>query len=150
MSHHRQHRPRRRSNDVPRAGIDRFRSLVDVFALVERMLPRPLRPQVLVILLDDQMRGINAAVVDEVEDDEAVVPIAELMATTLGPGGRLVLVSVRPDGGLDARDPLRLAAAEHVSAEQGVAVHDWIVWGPQGPGLPRVMAGLPDPWESAA
>lgn len=146
MTHHRPHRPRRRPNDVPRPGVDPFRSLADVFALVERMLPRPLRPQVLVVLLDEAMRGINAAVVDEVESDEAVVPVAELMATTLGPGGRLVLVSVRPGGGLDARDPLRLAAAEHVCAEQGVVVHDWIVWGPHGPGLPRVMAGLPDPW----
>jgi len=135
---------------VPRAGLDRFRSLADVFALVELMLPRPLRSQVHVILLDDQMRGVNAAVVDEVEDDEALVSIAELMALAVGSGGRLILVSVRAAGGIDARDPLRLAATEQVCAEQGVTVHDWIVWGPHGPGLPRVMAGLPDPWESAA
>jgi hypothetical protein len=150
----RRHRARRGptadTDPIPRAGIDPFRSLGDVLALIEPMLPHVLRPQVIVVFLDDQRRGINAAVIDDIEHDDVVIEVATLMALSLGTGGGLVLASVRPDHGVVADDEHRLRLMQRLVADEGVALHDWIVWGPSGPSLPRAVAGLPDPWADAA
>lgn len=83
----------------PRAGVDPISSPEAALAVITTAMQRPLRHETVVLALDAERRGITVVVVDGTADPDAVVVVAECIATAAAgatPAEALVLATVRP------------------------------------------------------
>lgn len=137
---------------VPRAGLDPIADEASALAVVRLAAARPMRHETIVVLLDEDRRGVGLVVVSGTVDPDAVVAVAECLLDPIAHDGRVaaaVIASCRPDD--DADDEPVLADADRwlelddVARRHGVALLDWFVEG-RGLSRPRELVNAPPRW----
>ena len=116
---------------VPRAGVDPIDSASSAMSVLSLAVHRPLTPETIVLLLDDERRGVSIVVVDGTDDPNAVVLVVECLAEAVAeatPATSLVVASVRPGDGVLDDDPDRWLEASDVAAQRGVELVEWFVF----------------------
>jgi hypothetical protein len=137
------------SGRLPRARLDPIYSAAEAMAIFAAQMTKPLRPETLVMYLDDAGRGSTLVTVTGTDDPFQIVEIAETMALSGNSHPNvcgLVLASVRPGGRvLPGDDELWLEAAD-VVADIGLVLVDWLIIGRDGTVSPRELLGMPSRW----
>jgi len=130
-------------------GPIRIRSADDAVDLLTRAARQPLEPEVLTLFLDRHHMGSLITGVTGTTDPDMVVAVVELMcrAAALGEQAhRLVLASVRPEGGILPGDVDRWLEASAICHEAGIELVEWFVIAPGGISCPRDLLGEPERW----
>lgn len=152
----------------PRAGIDPIGDAADALAALSLALHWPLRAETIVMLLDDERRGITLVVVSGTRRPDDVVEVIERLADPAAHGGRvaaIVAASIRPGAGRndletdrvddDHSDTYRIDAdvdrwleMSDLAAQSGVELVEWFVVGPDRADVscPRDRLGEPPRW----
>ena len=114
----------------PRAGIDPVDSADAALAVIRLAVTRPMRSEVVVLVLDGDRRGRTVVVVDGTDEPDAVVEIVERLAGSLVDAegaAALVVASVRPGGGPLDGDADRWLEASEAAEQAGVELLEWFV-----------------------
>jgi hypothetical protein len=137
----------------PRAGIDPIDSAADALAVIRLAITRPLRSEVIVLVLDGDRRGRTIVIVDDTDDPDAVVEVVERLAESLAGAvgaGALVVATVRPAGGPLDGDDARWLQATELAERVGVELLEWFVisddLGPPTAWCPRDLLAEPSRW----
>lgn len=124
------------SHRLPRAGLDPITSHDDALVTIAMAVHRPLRPETIVVLLDDTRRGIALVVVTDTTRPDDVLEAVECLtrpSTHAGRAGAIVVGSVRPgalpdDADAD-RDVDRWLELSEIAEGHGVELLEWFVIG---------------------
>lgn len=138
----------------PRAGIDPVDSASAALAVLRLAVTRPLRSEVIVLVLDGERRGRTIVVVDGTEEPDAVIEVVERLADSLVSAqgdAALVVASVRPGGGPLDGDEDRWIEATELAEQAGVELLEWFVisddTGPPTAWCPRDLLAEPPRWQ---
>ncbi len=135
----------RRNDPMP------VRNHADAVRLISAAVHEPLEHQTLGVLLDRHGRGRENAIIDVsgTVEPEAMLRVTNFMSM-LGershPFTRLVVATVRPNGGLLAEDVDRWLEASQIAEGYGVRLIEWYVVHPDGISRPRELLGEPPRW----
>ena len=137
----------------PRAGIDPVDSADAALAVIRLAVTRPMRSEVVVLVLDGDRRGRTIVIVDGTVEPDAVVEIVERLADSLVDAegaAALVVASVRPGGGPLDGDADRWLEASEAAEQAGVELLEWFVisddLGPPTAWCPRDLLAEPPRW----
>ncbi len=141
---------------LPRAGIDRISSPALALTMLSIAIQRPLRAETVVVLLDDQRRGVAIAVVTDTHRPDDVLEVVECLTNSAAHGGRvgaIIVASVRPAEGdregrgdeLVAGDVDRWLELSDLAEQAGVELLEWFVIG-NAITCPRDRLGEPPRW----
>jgi hypothetical protein len=124
------------SHRLPRAGLDPITSHDDALVTIAMAVHRPLRPETIVVLLDDTRRGIALVVVTDTTRPDDVLEAVECLtrpSTHAGRAGAIVVGSVRPgappDGADADRDVDRWLELSEIAEGHGIELLEWFVIG---------------------
>jgi hypothetical protein len=130
------------SHRLPRAGIDPIDSHDAALATVAMAAHRPLRPETIVVLLDDARRGIALVVVTDTHRADDVLEVVECLTRPTARSGRvgaIVVGTVRPGAdaspGADGDDRLpdpdidRWLELTDIAERHAVQLLEWVVIG---------------------
>ncbi len=116
--------------------------------LFDSVLAVPRRPETIVVLLDHDRRGRSIINVDQTDDPDAVLEVAEL-SIALADGspaiGGALIATVRPAGRDDLDDVERWLDLDERFALAGIELVEWYVYG-RTVSRPRVLFGEPERW----
>jgi hypothetical protein len=136
---------------LPRAGVDRISSPDTALIMLSVTIHRPIRPETIVILLDDQRRGVAVAVVTDTRRPDDVIEVVECLGRPAAHGGRvgaIIVASVRPepldddDAGGDVDRWLEIS---DLADQAGIELLEWFVIGDDVT-CPRDRLGEPPRW----
>jgi hypothetical protein len=133
----------------------RLQTRADLLALVRPLLAGPAADEIIVVLLPRWGGRRVIVTVTGTVDPASVVVVADTLAASAARAARfraLVLVAVRPCGGVEPADGGRWVEAAAVVAEHGLTLLDWVVIGASGVAAAvsvREAAGWPPAWEAA-
>lgn len=137
----------------PRAGLDPVDSADAALSVIRLAVSRPLRQEVVVLVLDADRRGHSIVIVDGTDEPDAVVEIVEHLAESLVDGGgdvALVVATIRPGGGPLEDDDTRWLEASELAERAGVELIEWFVisddLGPPTAWCPRDLLAEPPRW----
>lgn len=137
----------------PRAGIDPVDSADAALAVIRLAVTRPMRSEVVVLVLDGDRRGRTVVIVDGTDEPDAVVEIVERLAGSLVDAqgaAAIVVASVRPGGGPLDGDSDRWLEASEAAEQAGVELLEWFVisddLGPPTAWCPRDLLAEPPRW----
>ena len=133
---------------LPQAGVDPIDSELVAFSMLAHVVWRPMRHEIIALLLDHEHRGISVLVVADTEPPDALFDVIDVLVDP-GRGGDLlgavVLATVRPDDTLDPRDVDRWLEASAVLGDHGIELLEWFVIGREV-SCPRDLLGEPPRW----
>lgn len=138
---------------VPRAGVDPIDSEASALATITLALHRPLRPETIVVLLDDARRGVAIVAVDGTREPDDVVGVVECLVERSVHRGRvaaMTVATVRPcraadDTPLLDGDVERWLEMSDIAETAGIEVLEWFVIG-RSVECPRDLLGEPPRW----
>lgn len=137
----------------PRAGIDPVDSADAALTVIRLAVTRPMRSEVVVLVLDGDRRGRTVVIVDGTDEPDAVVEIVERLAGSLVDAqgaAAIVVASVRPGGGPLDGDGDRWLEASEAAEQAGVELLEWFVisddLGPPTAWCPRDLLAEPPRW----
>ena len=142
---------------LPQAGVDPIDSPEVALAMIGFMMGDPMRSETLVLLLDEQHRGIQVTVVNGTVPFDAVFDVVELIEETAFTADfdfdAVVIATVRPPErgvpDLDDRDVDRWLEANALLDDAGIDLLEWFVIG-HGVACPRDLLGEPARWRRSA
>jgi DNA repair protein RadC len=133
---------------VPRARIDPIDRPSIARRVIRAAMAIPMRPETLVLVLDDADRGLGIITVDGTRDPSSVVTVLECVAQPELFGGEaasLIVASIRPRGGIDPADGDRWFEMCDLAEQAGLELVEWFVIG-QTERCPRDLTGAPPRW----
>jgi hypothetical protein len=133
---------------VPKAGVDPIDRAELGLATVLMAATRPMRPEVVAVVLDHSRRGIGVVVVSGATDPDAAVDVVELLthpAAHRVDVGAVILGTVRPGGAMLPDDVDRWLDASDIAESHGVELVEWFVIGDRIE-CPRDLFGEPPRW----
>lgn len=135
---------------IPRAGVDPITSDSTARSFVELLCPAPLVDEVLVVMLDDQRRGLSVLQVAGTTTPDAVLVVADAVSR-MGPPecAAVVLVSSRPSYPVEAGDVDRWIEASDILDDAGIELVEWYVVSEHGVECPRDLFGEPPRWSES-
>lgn len=141
---------------VPRARIDPIDDARRARTLIDAVVAVPLRPETIVVVLDDAHCGLGIVTVDGAGDPERTVAVVEVLAVPGlfdGEADALLVATVcpsRPDAAcLQADDADRWFEMCDLAEAAGLELVEWFVYGPDGVSCPRDRTGSPPRWPAA-
>ena len=143
-----------RPSRLPRAGIDPIDDELTALALIKTAVAWPLRPETIVVLLDDARCGIGLVVVSGTPDADAVLEVGERILDPQVHDGRVaaaIVATVRPGRidpawqGDDLTDADRWIELDEIATDRGVELLEWFVLG-DGVSWPRELVNAPPRW----
>lgn len=143
-----------RRTRLPRAGIDPIDDESTALALITTAVTWPLRPETIVVLLDDARCGIGLVVVSGTDADDAVLEVTERILDPQVHDGRVaaaIVTTVRPGRidpvgqGDDITDADRWLDLDEISSDRAVELLEWFVLG-DGLSRPRELVNAPPRW----
>jgi hypothetical protein len=138
---------------LPRAGVDVIDDATSALAMISATIHRPMRPETILLLLDEARRGRSIVVVTGTVDPDAVVEIVECITQGVDADelGAIVIASVRPsvaaggDRATESGDVDRWLEMSDIASAAGVELLEWFVIG-RGVSCPRDRLGEPPRW----
>lgn len=135
-----------------RAPQPRHPRLVDTLeraiAALKLTLESPPRPEIIAMMIDEDYIGHSMIVVDGTSpgSESKVIEVVCLAAERADARDRVVLASVRPDGGVEPDDIERWAVLDGVAAQHGCELIEWLVLDGRRGYMPRALTGAPERW----
>jgi hypothetical protein len=134
---------------VPRAGIDPITDEATALALL-RLVACPTRHETILVLLDDDRRGMGLVVVSDTAEPDAVVEVADRVLDPAVHDGRVaavVVATLRPGGGdsVTLGDADRWLELDDVADRCCVELVEWFVLA-GGVSRPRELVNAPPRW----
>ena len=134
---------------IPRARIDPIDDPATALALFRRTLAVPRRHETVIVLLDDERRGISIVTIDDTGDADQVVGSVECFTrpelVDQGLGALLVATDRTTTGGLEPGDADRWFEMCDLADRVGVELLEWFVFG-RTISCPRDLVGAPPRW----
>lgn len=121
----------------------------DAMEVISLALHQPLRPETVVLLLDDAGYGGTITVVSGTHRADDVLNVVECLAEVACASSTvaaLVVASVRPDGGATSADIDRWLEASSLAESYGIQLTEWFVISPAAVECPRELLGEPERW----
>jgi hypothetical protein len=121
----------------------------DAMDVISLALHQPLRPETVVLLLDDAGYGGTITVVSGTHRADDVLNVVECLAEVACASvtvAALVVASVRPSGGITSADIDRWLEASSLAESYGVQLTEWFVISPATVECPRELLGEPERW----
>lgn len=134
---------------LPRAGIDSIDDAATAFATLAMAVHRPLRPETILLLLDEARCGRTVVVVTGTTDPDSVIEVVECVTQGIECEllGAIVVATVRPDAS-DQRDDTdvdRWLEMSEIASLAGVELLEWFVID-RAVSCPRDRLGEPPRW----
>lgn len=142
---HQPPRPRR----VPRARLDPIDDSRRARSLLDNVIDVPLRPETVVVVLDDHRCGLAIVTVSDTVEPDHVLHVVETLADpglSNGDAAALIVASVRPTGASSAEDGDRWFELSDLADAAGLEMVEWFVYGRDGVTCPRDLTGAPPRW----
>lgn len=136
---------------LPRARLDPIDSPLVAMSAISALMGRPPRSETIVVALDDQRCGSAVIVVTGTDAPDSFIDVIDVVARSAGNRDSIaaaVVASVRPGGGIDARDIDRWLEASAMLDERGVELVEWFVVGDEVC-CPRDLLGERPRWRSS-
>ena len=134
---------------LPRARIDPITDGASALRLVRAAVATPTRAETLVVLLDDEHRGLTIVSVDGTDQPDHVLEVIECFTRPelVESGvGAIIVASVRPsDECARADDADRWFELCDTAEQAGVELLEWFVIG-RSVRCPRDLVGVPPRW----
>ena len=136
---------------IPRARVQPLRR-DGAIALLNASIDRPPRPETILLLLDDDRRGVSIVTVTGTDEPDQVVGVIEHVLEAVAATdsvaveiGSMVVATVRPGGGLEPGDGDRWFEMCDLSDDHGIELVEWFVFG-RSLSCPRDQVGAPPRW----
>ena len=126
-----------------------IRSSDDAIEVIALALHQPLRPETVVLLLDDSGFGSTITVVAGTHRADDVLQVVECLAEAACSSltiAALVVASVRPDNAVSGDDIDRWLEARSLAESYGVQLTEWFVISSAAIECPRELLGEPERW----
>ena len=133
---------------MPRAGLDPIRDPTTALSTISIAMHRPLRPETILLLLDETRCGRTIVVVTGTVDPDSSIEIVEFVTQGVGSEhlGALVVASIRPDGGIPSEADIdRWLEMSEIASLAGVELLEWFVID-RTVSCPRDRLGEPPRW----
>jgi hypothetical protein len=118
-------------------------------AVISAAIDRPHQPQVIVLVLDGDLRGHTVVVVDGTDSPDAVVEVVELVAEGAAEAARpatLVVAAVRPTYSALPGDADRWLELCEIAETHGCEIVEWFVFSDDVAWCPRDLLAEPPRW----
>ena len=133
---------------IPRAGLDPIDDPAIALSAISLAIHRPLRPETIVLLLDEARCGRTIVTVTGTVDPDSSIEVVEFVTQGVGCEhlGALVIATIRPDGRItpDA-DVDRWLEMSDIASLAGVELVEWFVID-RTVSCPRDHLGEPPRW----
>ncbi len=136
---------------LPRAGIDPICDADTAFVTISMAVHRPLRHETIVVLLDDEHRGISLVAISGTRHRDAGVDVLDTLLDAVthdGAVGAVIVASVRPSDDAvddDGRDIDRWLEMSDLAEQRGIELLEWFVIA-DDVSCPRDRLGEPPRW----
>ena len=121
----------------------------DAMEVISLAVHQPLRPETIVLLLDDAGYGGTITVISGTHRADDVLRVVECLAEVACASltvAALVVASVRPNGAATSADIDRWLEASSLADSYGVQLTEWFVISPAAVECPRELLGEPERW----
>jgi hypothetical protein len=118
-------------------------------AVITASMHHPLQPQVIVLVLDADLRGHAVVIVDGALSPDAVIEVVELVAEGAAESAHpatLVVAAVRPNLGTLPGDADRWLELCEITETHGCELLDWFVFSDDVAWCPRDLLAEPPRW----
>jgi hypothetical protein len=118
-------------------------------AVISSARHRPPRAEVIVLVLDSDLRGHTAVIVDGTESPDAVIEVVELLAESSAEAGHpasLVVAAVRPGYGPLPGDGDRWLELCEIADTHGCELVEWFILTDDVAWCPRDLLAEPPRW----
>ena len=118
-------------------------------AVITTSMHHPLQPQVIVLVLDADLRGHAVVIVDGAQSPDAVIEVVELVAEGAAESAHpatLVVAAVRPELGALPGDADRWLELCEITETHGCELLDWFVFSDDVAWCPRDLLAEPPRW----
>jgi hypothetical protein len=143
----------RRTVDLTAAPDGQLPSVVDsaeaALAVIAHAMQHPQRAEVIVLVLDDDLRGNTIVIVDGTDSPDAVIDVVELLtqgAAEVDHSATLVVATVRPDYGDLPGDADRWLELCSLADDHGCELLEWFVLSGDVAWCPRDLLAEPPRW----
>jgi phosphoribosylpyrophosphate synthetase len=118
-------------------------------AVIGTSIHQPQRAEVIVLLLDVDLRGRTVVIVDGTESPDAVIEVVELLAESAAEAERpvsFVVAAVRPGYGPLPGDADRWLELSEIAETHGCELVEWFVLSDEVAWCPRDLLAEPPRW----
>jgi hypothetical protein len=118
-------------------------------AVITTAMYQPHEPQVIVLVLDDDLRGHAVVIVDGAKSPDAVIEVVELLAEGAAESAHpvtLVVAAVRPGYGALPGDADRWLELCEITETHGCELVEWFVFSDEVAWCPRDLLAEPPRW----
>lgn len=112
---------------LPRAHLDPIVTQQDMLAVVSLAIRRPLCPEIIAVLLDDEQRGIGLLSFNEDSSTSSFIHQLIGLCSTTSIASSVVIASVRPNELVKTHDAATLKYMKQQCAHAGIHLREWIV-----------------------
>ena len=112
---------------LPRAHLDPIVTSQDILAVLSLAIRRPLCNEVIVILMDEEQRGIGLLSFDEPHSPASLIHQLIGLCSTTAIATSVIIASVRPRELWKADDQSQLAFMRQQFMNAGITMREWIV-----------------------
>ena len=118
-------------------------------AVITTAMHRPMRPQVIVLVLDTDLRGHTVVIVDGAKSPDAVIEVVELVAEGAAESAHpasIVVAAVRPDYDALPGDADRWLELCEIAETHGCELLEWFVFSDDVAWCPRDLLAEAPRW----
>jgi len=112
---------------LPRAHLDPIVSSQDMLAILSLAIRRPLRNEVIAILMDEEQRGIGLLSFDEPHSPASLIHQLIGLCSTTAIATSVIIASVRPRELWKVDDQSQLKFMRQQFTNAGITMREWIV-----------------------
>jgi hypothetical protein len=112
---------------LPRAHLDPIVTSQDILAVLSLAIRRPLRNEVIAILMDEEQRGIGLLSFDEPHSPASLIHQLIGLCSTTAIATSVIIASVRPRELWKADDQSQLVFMRQQFMNAGITMREWIV-----------------------
>ncbi len=134
--------------DVPRAHRDPVTSATQALSVFSLAITRPLRPETLVLMMNQNHRGIGLFALNNGDDLGSLIDHIVGRCATEHLAHAVAIASVRPQWQPQFHRGNEWTTARDICQRAGVQLVDWFVVSRHGVHCPRIVAHDPGGWRS--
>jgi hypothetical protein len=112
---------------LPRAHLDSISTNQDLLAVFSLAIRRPLRGEVIALLMDSKHRGIGLLSFDTPTSCSALIDQLIGLCSTTDVATSIAIASVRPSDPLQSTDAADFIQMQQHCQRAGIELHQWIV-----------------------
>ena len=134
--------------DVPRAHRDPINSATQALSVFSLAISRPLRPETLVLMMDNHHRGVGLFALSNGGDLRSLIDHVIGSCATHDSARALAIASVRPQLQSHPQWAAEWTSSRTICQRAGLQLVDWFIVGRQGVHGPRIFGHFSGEWHA--